>query len=99
MLYNRMEKWDDIDDVAIEWMREKGLLPVLTYIAEKMRDAWLWRDHKPFDGELLDETYEENAYALAHDAYGAYNALLVSTGDRDDVWHAIYNWGHYSVFY
>ena len=101
MLYHRMEKWDDIDDLAICWMREMGLLPVLRYIAETMRDAWSWRDHEPWEGRLADETYEETAYALAHDAFGAYNSMLVTAGGcgRMDVYRAIYDWGHYSVFY
>lgn len=98
MLFYRMEEWDDIDDVAIRWMRENGLLPVLTYIAEEMRDAWWLMDRAV---EESDETARDMAHLRSHSAYGAYNALLsvAHSEHNDEVWDAIYNWGHYSVFY
>ena len=107
MLCHRPEQWDALDPKALAYLKRRGLMPVYDYIVDKMTGTWEWLDILGIDLGS-EEDYEDQdhplhfkyelAYSRAHEAFGAYNALLVATKDKE-INRAIYDWGHYSVFY
>lgn len=106
MLYNRPEKWGELDPKALAYLKRRGLMPVYEYVVDTMAGTWKWLDEMEIDPCNADYEDQRNpqhfdymlAYDRAHTAFGAYNALLLSTKD-DEVRKAIYDWGHYGVFY
>lgn len=96
MLYYKPEEWDALEPVAVEYCNEHGLGKALEYINETVCDAW-----KLLIRYRNDSLSRDMARMRSYEAYGMYNALLIHANEcgRDDVWQAIYNWGHYSVFY
>lgn len=107
MLCHRPEQWDALDPRALAYLKRRGLMPVYDYIVYTMTDTWEFIDYIGID--VSDASYEDQshpkhcsyelAYARAHFAFGAYNALLAATEKNDEIHKAIYDWGHYSVFY
>jgi len=101
-MYYKPEEWDPLADVAIEWARAKGYEVLLQDICESMVTAWTAKLCGAlgieYDGDDLNNLATMTCEFWNDRAFGVYNALLMLAGDAE-VWHAIYDWGHYSVFY
>lgn len=109
-MYYRPEEWDELDEVAIAWIDSRNLRPALDFIVDTMKNAWQYLDSNGIDfnsGEDYDDYHHPlNAiYSLAWDlqkqAFGAYEVLMI-LANSDEAYgasRAIYNWGHYGVFY
>lgn len=108
MIYYRPEQWSELDSKVLAYLKRRGLLPAYDYVVSTMEHVWSFLDAHHIilhsDEEYDDPSHPLNFYySIAYDsaftAFGAYNALLCATVKNDEVHDAIYNWGHYSVFY
>lgn len=108
MLYNRPEKWDALKPDTLAYLKRRGLLPAYDYIVSKMVGVWEWLDLLGIDlfssNDYEDQDHPQHfnymmAYDIAHEAYGAYIALLCATAKNKEAHDDLYGWGKYNVFY
>ena len=104
MMYFEPERWDPLDECAIDWCRDNGLGGILQFVNDELCHAWQLFFSMHLDKLTADELEGSLAYqmvwSLRDHAFGAYNALLIAAHDanRGDVHSAIFSWGHYSLF-
>jgi hypothetical protein len=108
-MHCKPEEWDPLDPRAIEYLEAHGMGGVLEELNATMCNAWKFRmgcvDIAPdYDPDDMNNLATFCAFSNEREAFGYYNAILVWLSNRDDplavdVWHMVYDWGHYSVFY